>query len=76
MEPANEHKDKGRFGRYPQLGLHVGLSRSYLYSTCLFGSNTDCPTLSASAAVIVRIPYLHHYKDTEFLCKFRLHTLG
>jgi hypothetical protein len=24
----------------------------------------------ASAAVIVRIPYLHHYKDTDFLCKF------
>lgn len=22
----------------------------------------------ASAAVIVRIPYLHHYKDQEFLC--------
>ncbi len=24
----------------------------------------------ASAAVIVRIPYLHNYKDTDFLCKF------
>lgn len=24
----------------------------------------------ASAAVIVRIPYLHHYKDDDFLCKF------
>lgn len=27
----------------------------------------------ASAAVIVRIPYLHDYKDTDFLCKFALY---
>lgn len=25
---------------------------------------------SASAAVIVRIPYLHDYKDPDFLCEF------
>jgi hypothetical protein len=25
---------------------------------------------SASAAVIVRIPFVHHYKDQEFLCTF------
>jgi len=24
---------------------------------------------SASAAVIIRIPFVHHYKDREFLCK-------
>lgn len=27
----------------------------------------------ASAAVIVRIPYLHNYKDADFLCKFALY---
>lgn len=29
----------------------------------------------ASAAVIVRIPYLPDYKDEDFLCKFTLYTL-
>ncbi|KAE8389780.1 hypothetical protein BDV23DRAFT_156481 [Aspergillus alliaceus] len=28
----------------------------------------------ASAAVIIRIPYLHHYKDIEFLCESCWHT--
>jgi hypothetical protein len=28
----------------------------------------------ASAAVIVRIPYLSDYKDPDFLCKFALYT--
>lgn len=62
MESADEYADQVRSGWYSGHGLRVCVDPV----VSMF--KADFP-ISASAAVIVRIPYLHDYKDEDFLCK-------
>jgi hypothetical protein len=64
---TNEQTYQGCTGQHSEYGLHVGSANapSKRYRCWHYHA-------SASAAVIVRIPYLHQYKNPEFLCKFNV----
>lgn len=75
MEFAYEREDQVCLGGHSGNGMHVCLPFDAVGTKL----STDISGFSASAAVIVRIPYLHDYKDPDFLCEFlslHLHTPG
>lgn len=54
------------------------LGMGCVYDSCSFpdiAHDSDIHGYSASAAVIIRIPFLHDYKDKDFLCEFRASDL-
>lgn len=56
--------------RWTQWGLTGIISMGCMYvSDVRPNDGTKLTILSASAAVVARIPYLHNYKSPEFLCK-------
>ena len=50
--------------------LGMGCMYVWLFDIPEVRLSTDVFYCSASAAVIIRIPFLHNYEDTDFLCEF------